>query len=177
MTAAHDRTDAIAAFYRAHRAALERIVAHRVSGTDRFLIEDACQFAWTVLLRRPDIRLDDDGLAWLATVATREGWQAARRRDLPCGTYTATAREEATDAPAPCLRPPVEEQVIDREDHRTRVAALERLKPAERQALVLKAAGYSYRDIGEITAASYTAVNRRLSEGRAALRRLDTSRA
>jgi DNA-directed RNA polymerase specialized sigma24 family protein len=45
------------------------------------------------------------------------------------------------------------------------------LKPSEREALYLKGLGYSYREIMQLTGASYTAVNRRLAEGRAALRR------
>ena len=40
----------------------------------------------------------------------------------------------------------------------------------EREALYLKGLGYSYTEIMRLTGASYTAVNRRITEGRAALR-------
>ena len=45
--------------------------------------------------------------------------------------------------------------------------ALQRLKPQELRALWLKAQGYSYSEIGEITGWTYTKVNRCLTEGRA----------
>jgi hypothetical protein len=49
--------------------------------------------------------------------------------------------------------------------------ALRRLKPHEIRALVLKAEGYSYREICELTGWSYTKVNRLLTEGRQAFLR------
>jgi len=52
-----ERNAAVEAFYRTHRATLEKKVANRVSGASRALIEDVCQTAWAVLLRRPDIGL------------------------------------------------------------------------------------------------------------------------
>jgi DNA-directed RNA polymerase specialized sigma24 family protein len=44
------------------------------------------------------------------------------------------------------------------------------LTAAERRALLLKAGGYSYHEIAALTASTYTAVNRRLTEGRNRLR-------
>ena len=49
--------------------------------------------------------------------------------------------------------------------------ALRRLKPHEIRALRLKAEGYSYREICEITGWTYTKVNRCLAEGRQAFLR------
>ena len=60
------------------------------------------------------------------------------------------------------------EQLVELiDDAQTRLAAL---KPAERRALSLIAAGFSYREVCEIADWSYTKTNRCLSEGRAALR-------
>ena len=50
------------------------------------------------------------------------------------------------------------------------------LKPREREALYLFGLGYSYHEIAQITNATYTAVNRRITEGRAALRRRSVER-
>ena len=50
--------------------------------------------------------------------------------------------------------------------------ALAALKPQERRAIRLKAEGYSYREITELTGWTYTKVNRCLTEGRRALRQL-----
>lgn len=51
-------------------------------------------------------------------------------------------------------------------------AKLAALKPAERRVLVLIAAGYSYREVGQITGFTYTKTNRSAAEGRARLREL-----
>jgi RNA polymerase sigma-70 factor, ECF subfamily len=44
------------------------------------------------------------------------------------------------------------------------------VKPREREALYLKALGYSYQEIARLTDSTYTAVDRRITEGRAVLR-------
>ena len=58
----------------------------------------------------------------------------------------------------------------DRLARRERVArsgeALQALKPQEVRALTLKAQGYSYAEIGEMTGWSYTKINRCMAEGR-----------
>lgn len=84
-----DRTAAIEAYYRQHHQRLEGRVAARVSGLSPDLIEEACQYAWTALLRRPDVRLTHDGggVGWLVMVATQEAWRAARPKDVPTGAY------------------------------------------------------------------------------------------
>ena len=60
--------------------------------------------------------------------------------------------------------------------HAQRLADLATIKPHERQALYLKGLGYRYREIMQITGASYTAVNRRITEGRRSLRKLERDR-
>src|SRR5918999_1584073 len=55
------------------------------------------------------------------------------------------------------------------EDLRQGAEALGQLKPQEIRALLLRAEGYSYAEICEITGWSYTKVNRCLTEGRQAL--------
>src|SRR4051794_41869636 len=62
------------------------------------------------------------------------------------------------------------ERVAEREHAHRSLAALASLKPAETRALVLQAAGRSYRDIAAETGWTGTKVNRVLTEGRAALR-------
>jgi DNA-directed RNA polymerase specialized sigma24 family protein len=50
------------------------------------------------------------------------------------------------------------------------------LKPRERRDPYLHALGYRYNEIAESTGSSYTAINRRLTEGRARLRALERTR-
>jgi DNA-directed RNA polymerase specialized sigma24 family protein len=52
------------------------------------------------------------------------------------------------------------------------LAAIGRLIPDERDALVLFGLGYSYREIARLRGWTYTKVNRRLNEGRARVRRM-----
>jgi len=76
VTSTRERRDAIAAFLTAHATRLHSIVGRSVHAPEP-TIEDACQTAWTILLRRPDITLDDRGLASLMTVAIRAAWRLA----------------------------------------------------------------------------------------------------
>lgn len=57
--------------------------------------------------------------------------------------------------------------MIAHELHDRRVEQLGDAKPREATVLFLQAAGYSYRELQQLTGATYTAVNRRLTEGRA----------
>ncbi len=170
-----DRTAAIEAFYREHHHRLERKVAARVSGLSADLIEEACQYAWTALLRRPDVRLTHHGVGfgWLVLVATQQAWRAANPKDVPTGAYALAGDRGVIAEPGAHPSPALDDQIIGRELHQQRVEYLAQLKPAERQALGLHAVGCSYREIGHLTGATYTAVNRRLTEGRAQLWELD----
>ena len=180
-TMTQDRAAAIATFYAEHAAAIERIVASRVNGASAEMIEDACHIAWVTLLRRPDVRLGDDGVGWLIVVASHEGWRlASRARETPVGVFMSAPADEDREAgvlpePAGDASDPAD-RALDGERHRDRVARFAALKPAEREALLLNAAGYSYADLGRLLGVSYTAVNRRLAEGRARLRPVERAR-
>ena len=178
MTEPADRHKGLEAFYRAHHILLEQKVAKRVCGPGRAVIEDACQHAWAVLLRRPDIDLDFRGLAWMTLVAAREAWRTTAATAEPtAGRYALGGARDVLSEPGGAPGPTLEDRIIDREHHHQRRSDLAALKPAERQALGLHAVGYTYTEIAELTGASSTAVNRRLAEGRARLRRLARQRA
>jgi DNA-directed RNA polymerase specialized sigma24 family protein len=77
-----------AELYRLHHRALVRVVARslvrvvaRSVNASRELIEDACQTAWSILLRRQPDR--ECVFAWLRTVAIHEAYRLSRveRRD------------------------------------------------------------------------------------------------
>lgn len=70
----------------------------------------------------------------------------------------------AASVPCPAERAERRECAIERG------RALRRLKPDERRAIVLRAEGYSYAEICQLTGWTYTKVNRCLAEGRARLR-------
>lgn len=122
---------------------------------------DAYQRAVEIFIRRAH-RLEAEGAAgWLRTVVKHEALavRAARQRLLAGGDL------DLDEQPASGSRSP-EERAADA-DRLTRSAeALQRLKPQEVRALLLKAQGHSYREICELTGWSYTKVNRCLTEGR-----------
>jgi DNA-directed RNA polymerase specialized sigma24 family protein len=170
MTAAHRRAQ-LDAFYRRHADRLRRRVASRVSAPDA-TIEDACQNAWAILLRSDHVTLDERGAHWLAKVAIREGWRlASTARDVPVGVAGDALEPHGSALDPRATAPAADELSFDRIVHEQRVADLTTLKPRERRELYLKALGYRYDEIAEVTGSTLTAVNRRLSEGRAQLRR------
>jgi RNA polymerase sigma factor (sigma-70 family) len=176
VTTTNARAEQIAAFYARHADRLRRVVAVNVHAPEQ-TIEDACQNAWAILLRHPKVTLEHGGFAWLATVASRDAWRlASRARELPVGAYLPGETEPGILPEPPGDTTDPADRAVAREQHAQRVNDFARLKPREREALYLKALGHSYQEIAALTNASYTAVNRRISEGRARLRQLARER-
>jgi RNA polymerase sigma factor (sigma-70 family) len=122
---------------------------------------DAYQRAVEIFIKRAH-RLDSDGaLPWLRTVVKHEALavRAARQRLLGGGEIDLEARENRETATP-------EERAADADTLTRSAEALQRLKPQEVRALLLKAHGHSYREICGLTGWSYTKVNRCLTEGR-----------
>jgi RNA polymerase sigma factor (sigma-70 family) len=135
--------------------------------------EEALQSSYALFLERFNHRCEP--LAWLYTTIKREAWRIAkrssRRRELaitavPRGDGQGTA--DLSDAfPDPSCGPGERSEQLELQRHRE--AALARLKPDERTALLLFALGYSYVEIAALCDWTYTKVNRCVSEGRAVL--------
>ena len=164
-------------YHRYHRQLLHTVA--RAVNAPPELIEDACQTAWAALLRRTVDRATV--FAWLRVVAIREAWrQSARARtERPAGgLLTPYACElDRGEHPEPVADTrDVADQVAERIQHAQRLQNLATIKPHDRQALYLKGLGYRYKEIMQITGASYTSVNRRITEGRRALRNLEHQR-
>lgn len=156
------------------RQASFRRTARRYSQTPEDA-EDALGRAVEILLSKaPDLE-PGPLTAWMHVVTKREALTIGRsnrrtRRAVPPGG-------EPLD---PDTLPSRDAEPGQRLEHRERVAeAAERLaalKPQERRALALFAAGCSYAEIQAITGWTYTKVNRCMAEGRAALRRMESER-
>ena len=152
------REQRVAAFYAEHAAVLQRTAARRDHAPEQ-TIEDPCQSAWATLLRRPDVALDQRGLAWIGTIATREAWRlASRALEIPAGAYLPGDPEPGILPEPPADTTDPADQVTAREQHDQRVQDLARLKPRERETLYLKALGHSYQEIAVLTNASYMAL-------------------
>ena len=102
-------------------------------------------------------------MPWLKTVVKHEAFAARRQRERHSPvTDNGDVADTGTDAAA------THEQAARYERLRQGAEAMGVLKPQEVRALLLKAEGYSYREICEITGWTYTKVNRCLTEGRRA---------
>ncbi len=135
--------------------------------------DDALQRATEILMTRaprPDGR---NLVAWMHVVVRHEALAVARdrRRQLSAdrrGTSGTPEPFEPDQLAAPGGGP---QQALEARERAARAArALRGLKPQERRAIALQAAGCSYAEIQAITGWTYTKVNRCLAEGRAALR-------
>lgn len=125
--------------------------------------EDAYQRGLEVLLTKAPSTDEDELVPWLKTVVKHESWALRRQRDR----HTPTSETgEPADPPSSGGSPHEEAERYERLRHGAE--ALGRLKPQEVRALQLKAQGFSYHEICEITSWSYTKVNRCLTEGRRA---------
>ena len=149
------------ALYRAYAHRLRQIVAARTRGATPDQLDDACATAWLILLRAQPRR--ETAFGWLTVVAVRETWRliAADYRHAP---LTFDADDTRLDPPAETkdLLAPMHA----RERLREVVAALPR---RQLDAIALRAYGYSYDEIAELTGATWRTVDRQLRRGNRAL--------
>ncbi len=123
--------------------------------------EDAYQRGLEIFIKRAHTVRPEGAPAWLRTVIKHEAFALRQARQRALG---ATAVNLDRD---PDTGLPTEDERVLSFDLKTRAAeALQRLKPHELRALVLKAQGHSYAEICELTGWTYTKVNRLLTEGR-----------
>jgi len=130
--------------------------------------EEAFQRALLILLTKAPELPGEQATAWMHVVTRREALAVRRER-----TRMLSGRDTEPDRPEPaellaCERPGPAERAERRERVAISAEALALLKPQERRALALKAEGYSYREIMQITGWTYTKVNRCMAEGRKA---------
>jgi DNA-directed RNA polymerase specialized sigma24 family protein len=150
--------------YRRHHRELQRAVARAVRAP-RELIEDACQTAWAVLMRRQPDRCTI--FAWLRVVAIHEAYRlsAIDRRDARLERLRAEddAWHDVTPGPRSL------ENAVEALDALRVVASL---PERQRRDLVLKVAGYSYEEIRALTPGrTATSVSKSLVKARARIRR------
>ena len=135
-------------------------VARRWSGSADDA-EDVVQRALEIYLRRLDHVEPATELAWLRVVVRNEALAVRRSR---AESIPVDGDDLATRLPAGDVG--VDEQVERGERSARSLEALARLKADERTALLLRAEGFSYREIGQRNGWTYTKVNRAITEGR-----------
>lgn len=134
--------------------------------------DDAYQRAALVLLTRAPADFGLDRLAaWMHVVTRREAGAVRRQRERLLGPPGGEDRDGDGDPAELVASPrPGPDDALERRELVERAAgAIAALKPQERRALGLKAAGCSYAEIQAITGWTYTKVNRCMAEGRRSL--------
>jgi RNA polymerase sigma factor (sigma-70 family) len=152
-----------------HHQRLLRSVKRAVNAPDA-LIEDACQLAWTLLIRnQPDRgpRL----LGWLRTVAIHEAYRLSRtqRRDLALEDLAL----DGTGGSSPDGWEALIEGPTDLDSQlaaKHALSVLASLPERQRCYLALLIAGYSYQEIVELAGVTYTNVNKHLARARESVR-------
>ena len=122
---------------------------------------DAYQRALEIFVRRVATVDPETEVAWLKVVVRHEAIAIRRSR-----SESVTGDDVDLDAFVPTVERSVEEKLVSEERVRRSAEALRALKPDEATALMLKAHGLSYAEIGARQGWSYTKVNRAVTEGR-----------
>lgn len=122
---------------------------------------DAYQRALEIYLRRLGSLDPATEGAWMRTVVKHEAMAVRRARQQAVGRD-----EPALDARVDRAARELDETVAGGERVSRSVEALRALKPDEAKALMLKAQGLSYLEIGRRFGWTYTKVNRAITEGR-----------
>ena len=149
-------------------ALLERFSAQMMATARRYSdtpddAEDAYQRAAEILLKRRSEPPGEDMCRWLRTTVKHEALAIRRSRErmVPLG-----GADRVPEPPG--AQPDTEERAERFERLRLGAQALRSLKPQEIRCLALRAEGYTYNEICQLTGFSYTKVDRCLKEGRAA---------
>ena len=130
-----DRDEQLTRFYRVHADRLRHDIARRARGLDDAIIDDACAFAWEILLGRPDIDLERyEAYWWLYKVALRQAWALGRRRrrEQPMGGLNGADEDSLEPID---LDSDVADVVAERIEHASMREVLGRLHWRERREL------------------------------------------
>jgi DNA-directed RNA polymerase specialized sigma24 family protein len=148
--------------YRRHHHDLRCAVTHAVNAPPE-LIEDACQNAWTIMLRTQPARSSIFG--WLYVVATREAFRlcARERRHIHLETMLPRGSWDAVIADAFSI-----DDILEAREALTILAGLPERQRAD---LTLLVAGFSYREIAHMTGGrTHTNVNTHIAKARSRVR-------
>lgn len=145
--------------YRDLQPRLAGILAANLQAPE-WVIEDACQTAWSSLIEHRRSVIPGSELGWLATTATRVALRLLRREPL-----TSRAALPAPVALADFRAP--ERQLEVRE----RLAEIRRLPVRQQRVVLLHGFGYEYGEIAAVTGETRRTVARQLTRARQRLLR------
>ncbi len=162
-TVGSDALGDVGELYRLLSKPLERIVRLDVHAPDA-VVEEACQVAWSRLVRHQQRVHRETALGWLVKTAVREALKLVRRggRELSLDAVV----EQGVDFPSPLgVRGPCE--LVEQRD---RLAAIGSLPRRQQRLLWLYGLGLSYEEIAAHDRCTPRTVERQLQRARANLR-------
>jgi RNA polymerase sigma factor (sigma-70 family) len=163
---AADREKAATELIAANDAALRRTARRYSLCADD--ADDAYQRALEILLTKAPTTDSRHLIRWMHVVTKHEALAVRRYRERLVSSHPATDSDDGSDPidrlPATSAGP--DDYALGREHVARSSEALGALKPHEVRALILKAEGFSYAEICELTGWTYTKVNRCMAEGR-----------
>lgn len=150
--------------YRLLSPRLRQIVRSDVRAPEP-VIEDACQIAWSRLIRHADGVRHEAALSWLVTTAEREAFKLARRdvRELSLDAEL----ERTGELPLPSRAPEPPELL----ELRDRLAEVGRLPERQRRLIWMHAIGLTYVEMSERTGDTRRTVERQLLRAKGKLER------
>jgi RNA polymerase sigma factor (sigma-70 family) len=155
----------MAALYDELQPQLVRILSSNLQPPD-WVIEEACQSAWSSLLQHRALVRAGGELGWLSTTATRTALRLMRRDPLvdPCEELPEPQRLDPRGAAASDPQRSLE--------LRERLAEVRSLPRRQQRVLWLHGFGYEYGEIAAVTGDSRRTVARQLTRARQRLLRL-----
>ncbi len=156
--------DEIGELYRILAGSLRQIVRFSVRAPDA-VIDDACQIAWSRLLRHWGAIRREAAFPWLVTTANREALSLLQDtvRELPLDELH--TRDPAPASPV-CL-PAAPDQIAE---FRAKLDEIRALPPRQQRLLWLQGLGLSYAEMAGYTGATRRTVERQLMRAKRALR-------
>ena len=144
---------------------LVRILASSLQAPE-WVIDDACQTAWSSLLQRRPVLGPGGELGWLSTTATRAALRLLRRE----------RRAEVQGEPVSVARLRDSRVAQAGPEHsielRERLAEIRRLPVRQQRVVLLHGFGYEYGEIAAVTGETPRTVARQLTRARQRLLRL-----
>jgi RNA polymerase sigma factor (sigma-70 family) len=139
---------------------LQRVVGRNVRAPE-WLIEEACQTAWSRWLVHRDGIAPGSTLGWLATTAIREALRLLKLQSRHVSLDDpAQAGGQVVELP---VRAPGPEQLAE---FRDRLAEVRRLPVRQQTVVWMQGFGYDYREIAARTGSTRRTVDRQLSQAR-----------
>jgi RNA polymerase sigma factor (sigma-70 family) len=150
--------------YRRLAPRLRQIVRSNVRAPEP-VVEDACQIAWSRLIRDSERVRREAALSWLATTAVREAYKLSRRdrRELSLDAEL----ERTGELPFPSSAPGPAEVVELRE----RLGEVRQLPERQQRLVWMHAAGLTYVEMADRTGDSRRTVERQLLRAKGKLER------